>query len=459
MLHCLGPTVQRIFSTLPGENTTLAATKDALDGYFAPKRNVVAERYKFRSRAQQPEESIDPYLTALRELAKSCDFAALEEGMVSLCLNDDTTNWRRGWDQRPNRREMSLEIAEARLLLQESLDLQKTMKLARSEESAAQETRLLSKGSRDDPIEIDKIKEGGYQKKSFNCYRCGRSDGHASSQCGATNKTCNACKTLGHLARVCRSKTKDDKPGKRPRPHHGSSKNGKNGPRIGNGKSQWCQESYSSDNDITEPVLSLSNPDESSSIQIKVNDKKIRMIVDTGSKYNIISSELYCSQFRYCELKRTEKRFTAYGQTKPLMCNGYFDVTLRKGDSVCTTVLYVIEGHGESLLGRDSSFKLGVLKQVNSVGSSQSNRQSELVSLLHEFDDLFHGLGKVTNFEHKIVIDPKVQPVSQHLRRIPLSQIEAVNNELDKMLEADVIEEVSEARLSCSTEKVGRHKT
>ena len=346
-----------------------------------------------------------------------------------------------------------------RLLLQESLDLQKTMKLARSEESAAQETRLLSKGSRDDPIEIDKIKEGGYQKKSFNCYRCGRSDGHASSQCGATNKTCNACKTLGHLARVCRSKTKDDKPGKRPRPHHGSSKNGKNGPRIGNGKSQWCQESYSSDNDITEPVLSLSNPDESSSIQIKVNDKKIRMIVDTGSKYNIISSELYCSQFRYCELKRTEKRFTAYGQTKPLMCNGYFDVTLRKGDSVCTTVLYVIEGHGESLLGRDSSFKLGVLKQVNSVGSSQSNRQSELVSLLHEFDDLFHGLGKVTNFEHKIVIDPKVQPVSQHLRRIPLSQIEAVNNELDKMLEADVIEEVSEARLSCSTEKVGRHKT
>lgn len=127
------------------------------------------------------------------------------------------------------------------------------------------------------------------------------------------------------------------------------------------------------------------------------------------------------------------------------MCNGYFDVTLRKGDSVDTTVLYVIEGHGESLLGRDSSFKLRVLKQVKSVGSSQSNRQSELVSLLQEFDDLFHGLGKVTNFEHKIVIDPKVQPVSQHLRRIPLSQIEAVNNELDKMLQADVIEEVSEA--------------
>ena len=65
--------------------------------------------------------------------------------------------------------------------------------------------------------------------------------------------------------------------------------------------------------------------------------------------------------------------------------------------------------------------------------------------MLDEFDDLFHRLGKVPNFEHKIVIDPKVQPVSQHLRRIPLSQTEAVNNELDKMLEAGVIEENREA--------------
>lgn len=151
MLHCLGPTVQRIFSTLPGENTALAATKDALNGYFAPKRNVVAERYKFRSRAQQPEESIDAYLTALRELAKSCAFTALEEEMIR--------------DQIVERSHSK--SLKQRLLQQESPDLQKTMKLARSEESAAQETRLLSKGSRDDPIKIDKIKEGGYQKKKF----------------------------------------------------------------------------------------------------------------------------------------------------------------------------------------------------------------------------------------------------------------------------------------------------
>lgn len=54
--HCLGPSVQIIFSTLPGEKSSLKAV---LEEYFAPKRNVVAERYRFRSRQQHPNEAID----------------------------------------------------------------------------------------------------------------------------------------------------------------------------------------------------------------------------------------------------------------------------------------------------------------------------------------------------------------------------------------------------------------
>ena len=104
--------------------------------------------------------------------------------------------------------------------------------------------------------------------------------------------------------------------------------------------------------------------------------------------------------------------------------------------------MYVIEGNAEPLLGRDSIFKLKVLTQV--INSVNRDSNSELDSLLKEYSDIFEGLGRVTNFEHKIAIDPEVEPVSQHLRRIPVSQIEAVNNELDRMLEQDVIEEVNE---------------
>ena len=43
---------------------------------------MVSERYKFRFREQRSDELIDNYLTALRELAKSCEFGTLEEEMI-----------------------------------------------------------------------------------------------------------------------------------------------------------------------------------------------------------------------------------------------------------------------------------------------------------------------------------------------------------------------------------------
>ena len=44
LLHCLGPAVQRIFNTLPGEHESFEEVKISLNGYFPPKRNVVGER-------------------------------------------------------------------------------------------------------------------------------------------------------------------------------------------------------------------------------------------------------------------------------------------------------------------------------------------------------------------------------------------------------------------------------
>ena len=83
------------------------------------------------------------------------------------------------------------------------------------------------------------------------------------------------------------------------------------------------------------------------------------MIVDTGSK-------------NY-ELSQTQRRFISYGQKDPLNFKGHFNAAIRVGDKTVNSKAYVIEGNAESLLGRDSSFKLD--------------------SLLKEYDDVFQGLG------------------------------------------------------------------
>ena len=82
LLHCFGPATQRIFQTLPGDKKTCDEAEAVLENYFAPKRNVVSERYRFRFRAQRRDEPIDCYVTALRELAKSCEFNELESEMI-----------------------------------------------------------------------------------------------------------------------------------------------------------------------------------------------------------------------------------------------------------------------------------------------------------------------------------------------------------------------------------------
>ena len=210
----------------------------------------------------------------------------------------------------------------------------------------------------------------------------------------------------------------------------------------------WLSEESTSEDDF-EPVFCLNRKD--GSIRVAVNGQNVKMLVDTGSKQNIISSRLYKALFRSYELHKTKKIFTAYGQQKPLKCLGYFHATLRSGINCIDSKVYVIDGEAESLLGRESSFNLQVIKLINTPYIARNNSyvraesNENLDVLLSEFSDLFQGVGNVTNYEHKIKIDPKIAPVSQKLRRIPLSQVEKVNAEIDKMPEADIIEEAPEA--------------
>ena len=69
ILRCLGPLVQRIFSTLLEEKDDLKAARVALQGHF-------------RSRQQQAEEPIDVYVTTLCELIKTCEFGEMEGEML-----------------------------------------------------------------------------------------------------------------------------------------------------------------------------------------------------------------------------------------------------------------------------------------------------------------------------------------------------------------------------------------
>ena len=363
MLHCLGPAVQRIFRTLPGRKEKYKEAVEVLEAYFAPKRNVVAERYKFRSRKQDADEPIDAYLTSLRELVKTCEFGTLEDEM----LRDHIVE------------KCNSEQLKRKLLAQEDLDLAKALRIARSSESAIKEARLLAgHETKDHVVSVNRFNNPNKEDKNYNenfkCYRCGGVN-HKPGECRAKNMKCNNCQKVGYFARVCRSKTvsrnlyesqmpmgkKKDKTRKKIRAIR----------RKDAEESQSCSESCSESESAEEYVLFMEGHD--SHIQVMVNGRKIKMVADTGCRQNIISSQLYTEQFKGHSLERTTKEFVAYGQKKPLTCLGRFKANLKAGMTSICSYVYVIEGQAESLLGRKCCFDLEIFKQIKFVKQAESN--------------------------------------------------------------------------------------
>ena len=126
--HCLGTEGQRLFYTLPEQGETLEAAITALEKYFIPQRNVVAERHAFRKRAQAPHESVLQYVAALRDLANTSEFGANLDEMLCDQLVEYLNN--------PRIRE--------RLLLELDLTLQKAINLATQIESAGEQAKCIA---------------------------------------------------------------------------------------------------------------------------------------------------------------------------------------------------------------------------------------------------------------------------------------------------------------------------
>ena len=119
-------------------------------------------------------------------------------------------------------------------------------------------------------IQIDHVHATrGFPAKLFYCYRCGGTVGHSPDECGAIKATCNSCKKVGHLPKVCRSKPKATHPKSlhKQRPAKKEKKAPTMKVRSLRSKSSNLLEDSSSDE--SEPVLSLNNVDSYITVQTR----------------------------------------------------------------------------------------------------------------------------------------------------------------------------------------------
>ena len=82
LLHLAGAEVQEIFETLPETGDDYKTALEKLTAHFNSCKNIAFERHVFQQATQKADETMDAYVTRLRNLSKTCEFGTSLHEMI-----------------------------------------------------------------------------------------------------------------------------------------------------------------------------------------------------------------------------------------------------------------------------------------------------------------------------------------------------------------------------------------
>ena len=193
------------------------------------------------------------------------------------------------------------------------------------------------------------------------------------------------------------------------------------------------------DSELEDHVFSLTSAAREGTFPIQVGQQTCVALVDSGATCNAMSETTFRAMFSDKQLLSSCRRLFAYGSGTPMQVMGHFKTTVSFDDvTVVDAVFYVIPGSHTTLLGKDTSEKVGLLRVGPYVRSVVGVRDP-----VDKYPMLFSGLGKLKDFQLQLHIDSDVQPVAQKTRRMPVALQHAVEKKLEELLQQGIIEKVS----------------
>lgn len=439
-----GPDVQEVFASLPGgdagtQNETATPFDDVitlLDEYFAPRQHETFERHNFWMLKQNPEESLEKFLLRLTDHATRCNFGKTKEESAEISVIDKIIL-------------LAPPDLKERLLEKENLTLNELTKMVNSYSSVKFQASQMKPAEQ--PLPLNTISKSRplnnrYTPKSTSeCSRCGWRGHTANDQkCPAKNKVCDRCLKTGHFAKRCKT-PQDGQRFKREDQARDQDRDAKRR-RI---NSIQHQEDSKEEQNQTSFLYDISDREEI--IWVRVGGVFCQMMIDSGSAKNIIDEQTWRNlMIQGLQMKnpRNDCSFTfkPYGQSsKPLKVLKVFeaDISVTDVDNRAITIatFFVVAEGSQSILGKDTAKSLGVLLiGLPSVRSPTINA----ISGDQVGDNVKRPFPKIKGVQLCIPIDKTVAPIAQHARRPPLALLDRIEEKLNMLLMADIIEPVQE---------------
>lgn len=390
---------------LQPKDKTLNQLLKILNDHFEPKANEIAERYKFYSRNQKEGEPMADYIVEIKSLASTCNFNSfLEEALrdrlvCGVCssalraklLSEPSLTW-----------EKAKNFATTDSLTQKNM---LTMERDYMVQNAIV-TRDSNKPNYNNSGAYKKTFTKNKQKEMVNCTKCGRS--HAENECRARNFVCFYCSRRGHLASMCFKKRREEE-----------------------------------ENRVI--INSIKNGSLSCIVHIQINNVAVKFEVDSGAAVTVLEE---CS-FRECFKNISLTPFN----NNLWSCGGHLLTVVGQAAvkvGVNNLNLVIVKGLKSQcgLLGRDwldilypgwreffkTSTTVNIIQEIN----------MEQPNLIKKFPHVFSETLRepIKSFKADVYLRENSVPIFKSAYTVPYKLREAVDNELKRMCDEKIIEQI-----------------
>ena len=442
LISACGPATYRIIKDVltPEAPSTVDfdTIVEKLTQHFQPVPNQIAQRCKFFSRIRRPHESIAEYVAQLKKLVEHCQFGDKLNEMLRDRLVCGVANVK--WQQR--------------LLSEEALTYDRTLKLLLAMEAAEKEARDIS-GIKDvhnvhhkrlSPIYNSHPKPHPEHQRSKSCSRCGGN--HNQANCSFINEECFYCHKKGHISAVCFQKRRDSKqPRRSPQDQqyqHSERKQNKIPRRFEKKPTHKVEETTESEQSSEYQMYNCHTVESQPlCVELLIQGALLSMEVDTGATLSIISRQTYDTAWTGTQvppIKPSNVKLRTYmGEGIPV--DGAIEVDVSYQDQKAHLNLLVVAGNGPSLMGRDwlSHVKLDWTK----LHQLQIDPTNDLEKMIDRHKDLFkQELGKIKGVTAKLYLNANTQPMFYRARPVPFSVRAKVEVEIDRQVKMGILEPV-----------------
>ena len=380
--------------------------------HFEPQKNALFSRYLFQSRSQKDDEPFSSFATDLRNLVKDCKYEKPDDMVRDRIVAGIK----------------SAEVREKLLNEGDKLTMIQAMQIATGHETT--QAQLKSMGSSSKPLELDAIKgrkkaftkqtttKDSDKDKQFHCKNCGST--HGRKQCKAFGRKCFYCDKMNHFDTMCLKKKRDEQK-KTHKPVHAVNEE-------------------SEDDDFFVDTVDSQLKQNTAYAKVCLNSEKtVSFKIDTGAQANILPMNIFKTLKNKPELSNSKHKLISYtGQY--LNTTGEAKINCMHKDKQLDLNFHVVDMEAQPILGLQSCIDLKLVQLLLSVEQTEPEMTEK--SVREEYSQLFSGMGDLG--EARIETQPNAKPVVDAPRRVPHALKDRLKQELDKMVEQDVIERVTE---------------